>query len=58
MFLADLFFRPFGAGQFADLTHGLRRGLHSCAAPQLSRRGFHESNSDWMPSTDPRLNNG
>jgi hypothetical protein len=31
------FFRPFGAEFFVLLfTHGLRRGLHSCAASRLS----------------------
>ena len=30
------FFRPFGADSFFQLfTHGLRRGLHSCAASRL-----------------------
>jgi len=30
------FFRPFGAWRFPDVpTHGLRRGLHSCAASRL-----------------------
>ena len=31
----DLFFRPFGAGSFPHVTHGLRRGLHSYAASRL-----------------------
>jgi hypothetical protein len=29
------FFRPAGACRFLLLTHGLRRGLHSYAAPRL-----------------------
>ena len=34
------FFRPFGAGQpwRVRVTHGLRRGLYSFAAPRLGRR--------------------
>ena len=32
----QVFFRPFGAGPFfSAFTHGLRRGLHSCAASRL-----------------------
>jgi hypothetical protein len=30
-----LFFRPDGARTFRIATHGLRRGLHSCAASRL-----------------------
>jgi hypothetical protein len=42
--------RPFGApADFCVYTHGLRRGLHSCAAPRLDRllgsaRGAHVKN--------------
>ena len=31
----ELFFRPFGADSFPTLTHGLRRGLHSCTASRF-----------------------
>jgi len=34
----DIFFRPFGAGELLASTHGLRRGLHSFAAPRLEQR--------------------
>ena len=35
------FFRPSGAlFRFLQSTHGLRRGLHSCAASRLERSGF------------------
>jgi hypothetical protein len=30
-----LFFRPFGAESFLNLTHGLRRGLYYSAASRL-----------------------
>jgi hypothetical protein len=33
---SGVFFRPFGAGYITlNLSHGLRRGLHSCAASRL-----------------------
>src|SRR5882757_1771911 len=35
---SQLFFRPFEAESFLALTHGLRRGLYSSAAPRLFRR--------------------
>jgi len=31
----ECFFRPAGAGSFIFPTHGLRRGLYSCAATRL-----------------------
>ena len=35
------FFRPFGAGSLLSrATHGLRRGLHSCAASRLGSSSF------------------
>ena len=33
----ELLFRPFGAANLPRSTHGLRRGLHSGAAPRLIR---------------------
>jgi hypothetical protein len=30
-----LFFRPVGAGSFPFVSHGWRRGLHSCATSRL-----------------------
>ena len=35
--VCPIFLRPFGAGQFRfGPSHGLRRGLYSCAASRLS----------------------
>ena len=33
--VGELFFRPAGIDYLVLLTHGLRRGLHSYAAPRL-----------------------
>src|SRR6202008_2677444 len=33
----DISYAPLGLGHFLDSTHGLRRGLHSFAAPRLPR---------------------
>src|ERR1700685_1488305 len=44
-----IFFRPSGARLCSFLlTHGLRRGLHSIAAPRLpSRRAIYRSRKRW-----------